>query len=97
MEAQLGAQVRREMEQGYPPEVLEAFDRLMSWIYELTDRFGPRLQVRVVDPQSPEGLWKCLRYGVHRYPAFVVQGRRKVVGWDPEAVEQALGEVQVAS
>lgn len=90
----LGTQAQEEMVQGYPPEFLEEFGRLMSWIDALTARFGRSLQVRVVDPQSPEGLWKCLRYGVHRYPAFIVQRKRKVVGWRPKAVEQALEEAQ---
>ncbi|HIQ02468.1 MAG TPA: hypothetical protein EYH30_10165 [Anaerolineales bacterium] len=96
MDAQIGARVRLEMVQEYPSEFLEAFDRLMAWIDEITARFGPDLQVRVVDPQSPEGLWKCLRYGVRRYPAFIVQGRRRAVGWDWEAVEQALDEAWAA-
>lgn len=94
MEAHLGAQVEEEMVRDYPPELLEELQRLKAWLNDLTARFGQGLQVRVVDPQSPEGLWKCLRYGVHRYPAFIVQGRRRIVGWDPAAVEQALGEAQ---
>jgi hypothetical protein len=96
MDAQIGTQVRLEMAREYPPEFLEAFDRLMAWIDEVVARFGPDLQVRVVDPQSPEGLWKCLRYGVRRYPAFIVQRRRRAVGWDREALEQVLEEARAA-
>ncbi len=94
MEAQLGAQVQEEMVQGYPPELLEEFQRLVTWVNEIAARFGQSLQIRMVDPQSPEGLWKCLRYGVRRYPAFIVQGQHRIVGWNPTAVEQALGKVQ---
>lgn len=86
----VGDIARREMVQEYPAEFLEEFDRLMGWINELTLRFGPALQVRVVDPQSLEGFWKSLRYGVRRYPAFILPGGRKVVGWDREALEQAI-------
>jgi len=89
----VGNMARQEMVQEYPAEFLEEFDRLMRWINELTLRFGPALQVRVVDPQSPEGLWKCLRYGVRRYPTFLLPGGRKVVGWDWEALEGALREM----
>ncbi len=94
MGAELGAQVQQGMAEGYPPEFLEEFGQLMSWLDDATARFGQGLQIRVVDPQSLEGLWKCLRYGVRRYPTFIVQGRRRVVGWNPAAVEQALAEVQ---
>lgn len=86
----VGDVARQEMIREYPAEFLEEFDRLTRWINELTLRFGPTLQVRVVDPQSPEGLWKCLRHGVRRYPTFILPGGRKVVGWDWDALEQAL-------
>ncbi len=93
----VGNGARQEMLQEYPAEFLEEFDRLMRWINELTLRFGPALQVRVVDPQSPEGLWKCLRYGVRRYPTFILPGGRKVVGWDWDALEGALREAAGAT
>ncbi len=89
----VGDFARQEMLREYPTEFLEEFDRLMRWISELTLRFGPALQVRVVDPQSLEGLWKCLRYGIRRYPAFILPGGRKVVGWEWDALEQALREM----
>jgi hypothetical protein len=88
----VGDVARQEMLQEYPAEFLEEFDRLMRWINELSLRFSPALQVRVVDPQSLEGLWKCLRYGVRRYPAFILPSGRKVVGWEWDALEEALRE-----
>lgn len=89
----VGNGARQEMIQEYPAEFMEEFDRLMRWIDELTLQFGPSLEVRVVDPWSPEGLWKCLRYGVRRYPAFILPDGRKVVGWERAALEQALREI----
>lgn len=89
----VGEKVRQEMAAEYPAEFLVEFERLMGWIDELSLRFGPSLQIRVVDPQSLEGLWKCLRYGVRRYPAFILPDGRKVVGWERAALEQALGEM----
>jgi len=88
----VGESARQEMAREYPAEFLADFERLMAWINELRLRFGPSLQVRVVDPQSPEGLWKCLRYGVRRYPTFLLPGGQKVVGWERAALEQALRE-----
>ncbi|HHS97367.1 MAG TPA: hypothetical protein ENK08_05635 [Chloroflexi bacterium] len=96
MDAALGETVRQEMVEEYPAEFLEEFDRLLLWIDELTARWGSRLQVRVVDPQSPEGLWKSLRYRVRRYPTFIVEGRHRIVGWDKEALYRALDEAGAA-
>ncbi|MDW8068519.1 MAG: hypothetical protein RML46_06375 [Anaerolineae bacterium] len=93
----VGDLARQEMVGEYPAEFLEEFDRLMRWINELTLRFGPALKVRVIDPQSPEGLWKCLRYGIRRYPAFILPDGRKVVGWEWDALEGALREITGSS
>ncbi len=82
MDAALGEKVRQEMVKEYPEDFLKDFERLLSWIERLVLRFGPSLQVRVIDPQSPEGLWKCLRHGIRRYPAFIFPGGRKIVGWE---------------
>jgi hypothetical protein len=51
----VGNVARAEMVEEYPTEFLEEFDRLMRWINELTFRFGPALQVRVVDPNPRRG------------------------------------------
>jgi hypothetical protein len=80
---------------------------LADWITDLTMRYRDRVLVRLVDPRSPRGLWKALRYRAHRYPTFVVHGvhgvhgangHTRVVGWDQvrldAAVQAALAEEQ---
>jgi len=37
-----------------------------------------------------QGLWKSIRYGVRRYPTFIINGREKVTGWDIAHIESAL-------
>lgn len=86
----VGAAVRRETRAAYPLEVLEEGGRLAAWLQDLSARYGGRLHVRVVDPQSPEGFFKSLRYRVRRYPTFVVNRRTRFVGWEPAAVERLL-------
>ena len=90
----LGEHVRREIRASYPPDVLEQAARLAAWLQDLSLRHGERLRIRVVDPQSLEGFVLSLRYWVRRYPAFLLDGR-KVIGWDPVALERLLAE-QVA-
>jgi hypothetical protein len=36
------------------------------------------------------GFWKSLRHWVRRYPTFIVNGDRKHVGWDQDALERLL-------
>jgi len=70
--------------------VLEDADRLATWLRELTAQYGERLQIRIVDPQSPEGFLKSLRYRARRYPTFIVNCRATYTGWEPAALERLL-------
>jgi hypothetical protein len=74
----------------YPQEWQDDYRRLTDWVYDLAGRYGDRLLIKVIDPQSPEGLLKSLRYRVRRYPTFVIEGKTKVVGWQREQLEAAL-------
>ena len=66
-------------------------------IVEVLARFGDRVNVRVVNAFSPEGLWLALRRGARQYPTWLV-GRQKIVGYNmPEviaAVQAALGSTR---
>jgi hypothetical protein len=81
----------------YPPDWLEDFHRLSDWVLDLSARYGDRVLIRIWDPRSMQGVWKSIRYGIRRYPTFIVAGR-KVSGWDTRQLEQtlaqALGPVQ---
>lgn len=74
----------------YPPEWQADLQRLTDWVYGLADHYGDGIRIYVVDPQSPQGLLKSLRYRVRRYPTWIVNGRDRVVGWDRPALEAAL-------
>lgn len=74
----------------YPQEWQDECRRLSDWVNDLAGRYGDRLLIRVIDPQSPEGLLKSLRHWVRRYPTFIVAGKQKVVGWERERLEEAL-------
>jgi hypothetical protein len=90
--ADIGAPVRREIRSSYPPDMLEEAERLTAWLLELSARYGEQLHIRVVDPQSAEGLFKSLRYWVRRYPAFIIDRRTKYTGWEPITIEHVLAD-----
>mgnify|MGYP000058932117 CR=1 FL=1 len=73
-----------------PPELMQEYRALSDWIIQSAKRYGGRVTFRVVDAASLEGVWKSLRYGVHRYPAFVIAGKDKVTGNDFAQVETRL-------
>jgi hypothetical protein len=75
---------------GYPTDMLQDHIRLSEWVVELSQRYGPDIEIRVIDPQSGLGLWKSLRYWVRKYPTFIVNGKKKYTGWDKDALERVL-------
>ncbi len=74
----------------YPQEWQEEHRRLADWVYDLAGRYGDQILIKVIDPQSPEGLLKSLRHWVRQYPTWIVNGKKRVVGWDRQALEAAL-------
>lgn len=79
----------RGMEE-YPPEWQEEFRKLSDFIIDLSVRYGDDVLIRIFDPRSLQGLWKSIRYGVHRYPTFIINGQEKVTGLDQQSMESTL-------
>jgi hypothetical protein len=78
----------------YPEEWRDDYRRLTDWVYDLAGRYDEQISIKVIDPQSAEGLLKSLRYRVRRYPTWLVNGRARVVGWDRQALDTALQRAQ---
>ena len=74
----------------YPEEVKDEFLRLSDWIRELTRLYKHRILIRVIDAQSPMGVLKSFRHRAWKYPAFIVKGKDKYVGWDPKKLEALI-------
>ena len=93
-QASLGQAPEERGLEEYPPELVEEFKRLSTTIFTIADRFQGQVQIKVWDPRSLQGMWKAIRHGVHRYPAFIISGKVKLTGWDEtrlvEKVQTAL-------
>jgi len=74
----------------YPPEWKEEFQRLSTTIFNLADRYQGQVQIRIWDPRSLQGMFKSIRYGIRRYPTFIVNGHNKLTGWDTAKLEQKI-------
>lgn len=77
-------------ETSIPPELMQEYRALSDWIIKMAQHYGQRIRFRVVDAASLEGVWKSLRYGVHRYPAFVIAGKEKLTGNSLTQVEARI-------
>jgi hypothetical protein len=86
----IGEQVHQEIMREYPPDLLQDHVRLSDWVIGLSKRYGAGIQIRVIDPQSALGFFKCLRHRVRKYPTFIVNGKARYTGWNQEALEALL-------
>jgi glutaredoxin len=86
-----GRRIRAEQRANALPADLQAeFTAISDWVTQAFDRYGERLVVKVVDVASLEGVIKSVRYGVRRFPAFIIDGKDRVVGFDIERLNDAL-------
>jgi hypothetical protein len=89
----VGQQVHTQEINEYPEDLKADYLHLSEWIRGTRRKYGRRVVVRLVDPQSLGGMWKVLRHRIRRFPTFFVDGAEKIVGWegDPDgAVQRAL-------
>jgi hypothetical protein len=80
---------QKEMDE-YPPDLKEEYAKLSDWIRELNRLYKHRLSIRLIDVQSPLGIYKSLRYRIRTYPTFIVEGKETYVGWDKGQLEGVL-------
>lgn len=63
-----------------PAELAGDYQQVSDFVRELFRRHCDQVLVKVIDVASVEGFWKTLRYGVRRYPAVIVGGRKRFAG-----------------
>ena len=88
----LKEQDRRDCADGYPDDWKCAVGSLSEWIGELFRLYRHRIKIRIIDAQSPVGLWKQLRHRVFKFPAFIVDKKRTYVGWEHAQLEALIDE-----
>jgi hypothetical protein len=88
----LGRRIHEEQRNsGLLPADLQAeYAAISGWVREALERYGERLDIKVIDAASLEGVWKTLRHRVRRFPAFIVDGHEKIVGFNRERLNAAV-------
>jgi len=80
---------QKEMEE-YPSDLREEYANLSEWIRELNRLYKHRLHIKLIDVQSPLGIYKSLRHRIRTYPTFIVEGKETYTGWDKSQLESLL-------
>ena len=76
----------------YPEDWRRAVEYLSEWIRQISSLYDHRILIRVIDAQSPFGLWKQLRHRVFKFPAFILDKKKTYIGWESEELEALIDE-----
>jgi hypothetical protein len=87
---------QKEMDE-YPSDLKEELMKLSDWIRELRRLYKHRLLIKLIDIQSPLGIYKSLRYRIRTYPTFIVEGKETYGGWDKDHLEGLLDQYMKVS
>ncbi len=74
----------------YPEDLKEDYLFLSDWVRELAQKYGAHILITIIDAQSFQGLLKSIRYGVSRYPTFIINKKHKYTGQDKNLLDALL-------
>lgn len=88
-----GQHIRAEQRQtGLPSDLQAEYTAIADWVADAHRRYGDVLNVKVVDVASIEGVFKAIRYRARRFPAFVLDGGERIIGFDRQRLDAALAQ-----
>ena len=82
----------REILNDYPEDLKEEYLFLSNWIRELSQKYRENILIKVIDVQSLQGVYKSIRYGIFRYPTFIINSKKKYTGKDKDRLDALLQE-----
>ena len=89
-ESEVGKKSKIEDVKKYPPDLIEESLRFSEVICELYQIYKHRIRVRLIDVQSPLGIYKSLIHGFREYPAFIVEKEDVYKGLDKHKLEEII-------
>jgi hypothetical protein len=72
----VGSKTKQTDLDSYPPEFTADWQHLSALVLTLIERYPSQLVIKIIDAQSPLGLWLTLWRGIRCYPTFILAGRK---------------------
>jgi len=89
-EAGIEEGVNKDVLEENPADVHDDFIRLAEWIQKLSQLYRHRIAINLIDIKSFLGVYKSIVHRLRTYPAFIVNKKDVVRGWDWEKLEEAI-------
>lgn len=85
----VGQKIHQSDLDSFPDDWMDEWRRLSDLIYNITERYAGKLVIKITDAQSLDALWKAIRFGVRKYPTFLI-GRDKYQGLEEQRVADLI-------
>jgi hypothetical protein len=85
----VGQKIHQSDLDSFPEDWMDEWHRLSDLIYNITERYAGKLVIKITDAQSLDALWKAIRFGVRKYPTFLI-GRDKYQGLEEQRVADLI-------
>jgi len=82
---------REQLGSSLPADLMNEYLALSDWVRDMFRTHCDRLVISVIDAASVEGVFRSLRYGTRRFPAVIVDKRKRFAGKD--ALTRAADEI----
>ncbi|HEX8991912.1 MAG TPA: hypothetical protein VF784_09560 [Anaerolineales bacterium] len=69
-----------QLQSSLPPDMAQDYARVSDWVRDIFRVYCDRILVKVIDAASIEGVYKSLRYNARRYPAVIVDQKKRFTG-----------------
>ena len=76
----------------YPEDWKDDVKKLHEWMANASKLYKHRIRIRLIDAQSPLGIWKQIRHRFSKLPGFVVDRKAVHIGWDTDRLESIIDE-----
>ncbi len=90
LESGVGKKSKIEDINDYPIDLKEDSLKLSELICELNKIYKHRIRIRLIDAQSPLGIYKSLVHRFRKYPTFIVEKKDVCGDWDRKKLEDLI-------
>lgn len=69
-----------QLESSLPEDLRHEYQLVSDWVREMFRMHCDNIVLKVIDAASLEGFYKSLKYNARRYPAVIVNGKKRFIG-----------------
>ena len=69
-----------QWESSLPKDLIKEYETVSKWVKEMFREHCDAIVLKVIDAASIEGFYKSLKYNARRYPAVIVNRKKRFIG-----------------